>query len=61
MGFAHSWALEPLAPSARSTFTWPGASMFDIYGKAVLYFLARPPIRAFRLGEARVTGCSDTF
>jgi hypothetical protein len=31
------------------------------YGKAVLYFLARPPIRAFRLREAWVTGCSDTF
>jgi hypothetical protein len=30
-------------------------------GKAVLYFLTRPPIWAFRLGEDWETGCTDTF
>jgi len=34
---------------------------YSTSGRAVLYFLARPPIRAFCLGEVRETGRSDTF
>jgi hypothetical protein len=44
----------------QASIPW-GKYLGSIYGKAVLYFLARPPIRAFRLGETRVTGCTDTF